>query len=165
MTLVDPVAAAETEVKLDLAFRLRRALCAISEKRPSIERARLDGFLRFISTSPSILRAKGVDFPVTCRRHPNSPERTTESSKATILYFHVGNAILGFYDYIAATKNPDLSPSQVEEFEVIATARVQQLEYIARAGLDQCEINGDDLTGRKLVYPNVSDSKPATAKS
>jgi hypothetical protein len=152
MTIVDPVATAETEIKLDLAFRLRRALCAISEKRPSVERARLDSFLRFISTSPSILRAKGVDFPYTIRRHPNSPERTMESSKATILYFHVGNAILAFYDYINATKNIDLSPAQVEEFEVNAGARVQLLECIARIGLDQCRISGDDLIGRSLVF-------------
>lgn len=148
--------------QVDAAFRIRRAVCIISEKRPSIERSTIDQFLRFIS--PSMVSANGVGFPRTCRRHPLNDERTREGgSRALVLYFHIGNAILGFYEYLKIEANvarvePEVLDAQLSEALDKLNARIDLLEGIARLGLDASNVIGDAMSGYTLSLPQSAET-------
>lgn len=137
------------EGTIDLAFRLRRALCSISEKRPSYERAILDQFLRYIS--PSQARSYGSDFPHTTRRHPRNPERCVERGVSTLLYFHTGNAILGFYDYIAAEAAKPYVVAKEGSAYIVALERINRLEAVAKLGVGAFYPEGNDMEGHELL--------------
>jgi hypothetical protein len=46
-------------------------------------------------------------FPTSLHRHPSSADRTTSHDWANVLYFHVGNAIVTFYDAVLGTEPAD----------------------------------------------------------
>lgn len=124
--------------QLEVSFRIRRAVCAISEKSPSYARSVIDQFLKFIA--PSMASGNGVDFPFTCRRHTANPENAAHGTngKWPTLYFHIGNAILGFYDGVKGIQCPGLE------------ARITLLERIGRQGMDAFRVDGDDMNGYQL---------------
>lgn len=155
--MIDATVARE---QIDAAFRIRRAICAISERQPTYARCVVDQFLRHIA--PSMATYRGVDFPATCRRFPGNSERSALSgNKYTALYFHIGNAILGLYEIVEGRECPTLED------------RITLLETIARFGLEQFPVDGDDMTGytlfrRILVEPQPEldpDAIPDTASS
>jgi hypothetical protein len=117
----------KTKEQLDYAFKLRRAIVAISERQPSHAKCIIDQFLRLIS--PQFARGYGVDFPHTCRRACHSDEKSRESGKHPLLYFHVGNAVLAYYDMILDRKDKPFEPAVLD-------ARIKLLEEIAIRGFD-----------------------------
>lgn len=140
----------EVQAKIDAAFRMRRAICLISEKRPSQERAVIDQFLMHIA--PSMAPAYGGNFPRTCRRHPLDQDRMKEGlGKAPTLYFHIGNAILGFYDYLNLLTKAATKPHDLERALETIERRVFILESVARYGLDYFYVDGSDSTGYALA--------------
>lgn len=128
-----------TEQQLDVAFRIRRAVCNISEKSPSFARSVIDQFLKFIA--PSMARGNGVDFPFTCRRHWANAEHAAHGTngKWPTLYFHIGNAILGFYDGVRGIECPNL------------IERLNLLDAIARFDLEAFVAVGTDAEGYRLI--------------
>lgn len=125
---------------MDDAFKLRRCIVQISERSPSHARSVIDQFLRFIT--PSMAKTGGADFPVTCRTHRLNSERTGGTNgqgKYPTLYFHIGNAVLGFYRALATG-----------EAEILHL-RMNLLDGIAIFGLDQFYVDGDEGTGYTLA--------------
>ena len=121
---------------LDTAFKLKRAIVAISDRLPSHGKCIVDQFLRFVS--PTFVRGYGVEFPHTCRQHPRNAERCRDGSgKYPLLYFHVGNAILAYYDML-------------QDKESLVLNRITLLEEIAVRGLDAFAIIGNDVDGYLL---------------
>lgn len=144
-------------VQIDAAFRIRRAICAISEKQPTYARCVIDQFLRHIAPSMT-----GSDLPVTCRRFAPGSERAMHGGgKYPTLYFHIGSAVMGFYETTTGRECPTLED------------RIALLENVAKYGLDQFTVDGDDMTGYTLVMrplPQlqseiVPDAIPDTASS
>lgn len=135
--------------QLDTAFRIRRAICQISESQPSFARCVIDQFLP--SISPAQVRSQGISFPQTCRRHRGNPERSSVASGVyPMLYFHIGNAILAYYE---ATIHGECAEME---------GRVELLENIARHGLSNYRVEGDDMTGYALIVgPGVAKPVPA----
>lgn len=127
------------ENAIDDAFKLRRCIVQISEKSPSHARSVIDQFLRFIA--PSMAKTGGADFPVTCRRHPRDAARcgSTVNGKYPTLYFHVGNAVLGFYHALATGESEFLH------------RRLKLLETIAVLGFDEFFVVGDESIGYTLM--------------
>lgn len=123
----------------DAAFRLRRAVVQISERQPSHARSVIDQFLKFIA--PSMASNGGADFPITCRRTPLDPERSSMDTpgKFPLLYFHIGNAVLGFYDCLAG------KPTAVFE------SRLALLQSIAAYELEDFVPYGDNGAGYRLI--------------
>lgn len=125
-----------TKEHLDTAFKLKRAIVAISDRLPSHAKCVVDQFLRHVS--PSFVRAYGVDFPHTCRQHNRNPERCRDGSgKYPLLYFHVGNAILAYYDSVQGKQS-------------LVANRIILLEEIAIRGLDAFAVIGNDVDGYLL---------------
>jgi len=144
--MIDATVARE---QIDVAFRIRRAICAISEKQPTYARCVIDQFLRHIA--PSMATYRGADFPVTCRRFAGNPERAAHGvTRYTALYFHVGSAILGLYEVIDGRECPTLED------------RITLLENVAKYGLDQFTVDGDDMTGYTLVMRPLPQLQPET---
>lgn len=140
----------EVQTKLDAAFRIRRAICIISEKRPSQERAVIDQFLQHIA--PSMAHAYGCNFPRTCRRHALNAERMREGlGKAPTLYFHIGNAILAFYDYLNLLTKASTPPAKLEAALATIERRVFIVECVAKYGLDSFYCDGSDSSGFALA--------------
>lgn len=131
-----------TKEQLDYAFKLRRAIVAISERQPSHAKCIVDQFLRLIS--PGFARGYGVDFPHTCRRAYNSDEKSRDSGKYPLLYFHVGNAVLSYYDMILDRKDKPFEPAVLD-------ARIKLLEDIAIRGFDNFVPWGDTMGGWHLI--------------
>lgn len=137
--------------------RLRKSLAIISEKSPSSARALLDAYFLFLA--PSRRLQQDQMFPRTVRRHPRSDERSTEfGNKYLLLYFHVGNAILAYYD--------SLNEAGQKDFDAEATIlgdRVRLLEEIAREGIDAYALDGDDTKGYALIHKKAKakDAVPA----
>jgi hypothetical protein len=99
----------------------------------------LDAYFRHIS--PTLRERADTYFPRTVRRHPRNPERTREyGSKFLALYFHVGNAILGYYDAVMAVR---MNQKIGEELE----SRIALLEAVAAEGMDKFCLEGTDAGG------------------
>jgi hypothetical protein len=135
--------------------RSRIALGKISEALPSFSRSMVEGYVRFLGPT---LRLRGAsEFPATVRRQPGDPERCAHGdSKYHVLYFYIGNAILGYYD--ALNLIVDVKPRMVDPLIVLPAIhtlerRVEFLEEIAASkhGLLDFRIEGDDKTGYALV--------------
>lgn len=125
------------EEQMDAAFRIRRAVCAISEKSPSHARSVIDQFLKFIA--PSMARDGATEFPVTCRRcAPLAENAAYGAGRWPTLYFHIGNAILGLYDGVRGIHHPGIE------------SRIALLESIAKLGMDSFRVRGDDREGYYL---------------
>lgn len=120
----------------DNAFKLRRAIVAISERQGSQLRSTLDQFIRHVS--PGMLNSH-ADFPVTVRQHPVDRERAGSwMSRDQMLCFHIGNAVLGYYDTMRKG-----APDTFGE-------RLALLEQIAALGLDEFVVVGTDSVGYTL---------------
>jgi len=124
-------------VQMDFAFRIRRAICVISEKQPTYARCVIDQYLQHIA--PSMALARGADFPVSYRPHVNVERAASHTGKYPALYFHIGSAIKGFYEVAYGRECPALE------------ARVALLESIAQYGMDIHTVEGDDMTGYALT--------------
>jgi hypothetical protein len=131
----------DLKAAFDAAFRLRRIVVSISERQPSHARSVIDQYLKFIA--PSLAGSYGSDFPITCRRAATNPERsrvdTGGPGKWPLLYFHISNTILGYYDGLLG------KPPEVFE------SRLKLLNGIAKFGLDDYVIDGDTLRGFVLI--------------
>lgn len=121
----------------DAPFRLRRVIVLISERQGSQLRSTLDQFIRHVS--PGMIHSH-ADFPVTVRRHPANVERCQSwLSRDQMLFFHVGNAVLGYYDTLRKGGDAGLFENQVK-----------LLEQIAGLGLDEFVVVGTDSIGYTL---------------
>jgi len=129
----------DLKAAFDAAFRLRRTVVQISERQPSHARSVIDQYLKFIA--PSLAGNYGSDFPITCRRAATNNERCRVEmpGKYPLLYFHISNAILGYYDGVTG-KSPDAFES-----------RLKLLTSIARLGIDEYVVDGDTLRGFVLI--------------
>lgn len=133
----------EKQNPFDNAFKLRRAIVAISERQGSQLRSTLDQFIRHVS--PGMVGSH-ADFPVTIRRHPVDRERCTQwLSRDEMLCFHVGNAVLGYYDTLRLSNSPIL----VSSASAFST-RLALLESIAVLGLSEFVVVGSDMAGYTL---------------
>lgn len=126
------------EKHLDIAFRLKRAICAVSDTLPTHSKCIVDQFLRHVS--PTFARSYGSEFPHTCRVHPKDAERCRDGSgNYPLLYFHVGNAVLAYYDTILGRVQPKMDD------------RIQLLEDIAVRGFHNFVRHGSDVDGFRLI--------------
>ena len=137
------------ETKIDPAFALRRAIVALSDTLPSHATCVVDQFIRFVT--PAMTRDRGVGFPHTCRQHRLDPERCTGTGKYPLLYFHVGNAVLAYYDTLAG------------EAPVFNT-RLALLEEIAVLGMESFTIHGNERIGFTLMSVTEAASRRADEK-
>jgi hypothetical protein len=130
--------------------RIRDTICAISEKQlvPG-GRAVVDNYLKYLSRS--LAYQYGSEFPVTCRRHAKDHERAAYGNgKLSVLYFHIGNAILGLYD---GWKLPLTAtwPAYIEK-------RIRLLELIRDLHLDKFTVDGDVSEGFALWNSVLGES-------
>lgn len=129
-----------SENPFDNAFKLRRALVAISERQGSQLRSTLDQFLRHVS--PGMVNSH-ADFPVTVRRHPVDKSRCVSwLSRDQMLCFQVGSAVLRYYDTVTMPK----SAAANQDFMVTLSL----LEEIGTLGLDEFIVVGTDSIGYTL---------------
>jgi hypothetical protein len=126
-----PKLAAEQKRILDAIFR-------ISEKLPAQFRAYVDAYYRFVS--PSMSWTWDQHFPTALRRHPQDTDHTTMEQKENILYFHIGNAIVTYYEALNDVPGGINLPR-----------RIALLEQIAKVGYSTMVVQGDDRTGYYLL--------------
>lgn len=122
----------------EYANRIREAIAKIDLVSHTATRAILCGYYQQLNYK--LARFGQQNFPKTVRRHASSDERSTEFGKPTLLFFHVGNAILGMYAYAlghADTKG-------------VLESRIKLLEGIAEEGISAFAIVGDDNVGFTL---------------
>jgi len=122
-----------------LRTRLIAAFGKVSLRSNTQLRSLVDAFVRHLS--PSMKDNGDSNFPVTIRPHKANPEATMNSGRAAVLTFHIGNAVLAYYDALTfATKS-------LANFE----ARVRLIEEIGNSGLETYGVVGDDATGYSLL--------------
>lgn len=129
------------------AICLRRVIVSLSEKSHSQVKAILDAYLRHIH--PTLAEKGDTMFPHSVKRHPINPERTTQSVWGSVLCFHVGNAILGFYDLVLAIRNGNEAFMDGAALQLMG--RIAKLEKINAEGMAECYIQGDAGTGFEFV--------------
>lgn len=129
------------------AICLRRVIVSLSEKSHSQVKAILDAYLRHIH--PTLAEKGDTMFPHSVKRHPVNPERTTQSVWGSVLCFHVGSAILGFYDLVLAARSQ--SEAFVDSATLLLMGRIAKLEKINAEGMAECFIQGDVGTGFEFV--------------
>lgn len=120
----------------EIAIRIRSAVCKISEQVHTSIRAVLDSYVQHISPALS-LRGDSY-FPRAARRHPVNPDFSTSRTAGDLLFFHVGNAILAYYDAVRGNLSEHL------------LSRVIHLEEIA-ANVKDFVPYGSDLMGWCLL--------------
>jgi hypothetical protein len=118
----------------ELANRMKAAVAKIAEApgTPTQATATITAFLRHIA---SPLRKKAQqDFPTTIRPHPLNKEHSQYSgTKWSLLCFHIGNAILGYYDYLLGKFPLDNLEERIKLLENIA---VKTINMYRRSGSD-----------------------------
>lgn len=138
----------------DYANRLRLAVGKISEVSDSSVRAVLD--LYFPLINPRRVRQGQQFFPRAVHRHARNDERSAgDGGKINLLFFHVGNAILGIYESVLAAGTP--------MFDVECTAlgdKVRLIEHIAMYGLAVMFYVGDDSRGFALQVDKPASDVP-----
>jgi hypothetical protein len=138
----------------DYANRLRIAVGKISDASDSSIRGVLDAYFPLIN--PKRVRQGQQFFPRTVRHHARSFERSTENSgKIGLLFFAVGNAVLGIYDSVLAAGTSAFGS------EITALGdRVRLLEYIALHGLASVYYDGDESRGWALQVAKPASNVP-----
>lgn len=117
---------------------LRTAIHAISQQCNTSQRAVLDRYLRLVS--PRLAERGEAEFPQPLRRHGANSGRSMYPGVGNLLCFHVGNALMAFYEACLAGE-----PGEVLE------PRLYRLKRIAQSGVAQCRVRGNDQDGYFLA--------------
>lgn len=86
-------------------------------------------------------------FPTGLRRFNKSFDRTQSEGKSYILFFHIGNAVVGYYDAV----NQKLRSFQDDAIAILEP-RIALIEDIGKRGYSQFVVDGNERTGYKLVH-------------
>lgn len=135
----DPVAI-EHEMKCKLfQARIQKATFGITDRGGvrTEDRHRIDSYQRHIS--PAMAKHNDSMLPTSIRRHVRDADRT--AGPTGIIYFHVGNAIVTYYEYVLGMDVADA-----------LERRVALLEQIAAKGSKNFRIIGNDSQGFMLMH-------------
>jgi hypothetical protein len=135
----DP-AAVEHQMKCNLfQSRIRKATFGITDREGirTEDRHRIDAYQRHVS--PQLANQGDSMLPTSIRRHVRDADRT--ASPTGIIYFHVGNAIVTYYEYVRG----------VDVAEALER-RVALLEDLAKRGANNFRIIGSDAEGFMLMH-------------
>jgi hypothetical protein len=101
------------------ALGIRKALgMLIGNIRETTIETVLSGYYRMLS--PSMAPTRGSEFPRTLYSHAKNPDRSSKSGWGNLICFHVGNAILAYYESFLNGKPVDHLFARVEHLREIA---------------------------------------------
>lgn len=121
--------------------RLRFAVNRLVTQVPTALRSVLE---RYIPAMNANLSYQGTSaFPQSLKPMLHRPERTSVQSRGDVLCFHIGSAILAYYE-----KDADLMEK-----------RVKLLENVADAGYQNCRVEGTVAKGYVLGVPLIAGKK------
>jgi|GEM_PF-2711499 len=133
----------ETANRINLsavANDIRTAIVAIGPKVNTSLRSITDAYLRLVC--PAMSLTGGSEFPRALRPHPLNHDFSTYRGYGDLICFHIGNAILAYYDAVRGQPAEHL------------LARVELLKEIA-ARLEEFQPYGSDQAGWCLLSKNA----------
>lgn len=125
-----------------LRTRLIHAIHGISVKSATSARSVLDSF--GLKCSPSMAADEGSGFPVTIRPHGANADKSMNTTRPALLFFHVGSAILAYYKVVTF-------PGE-QKFLDALEKRVKFVERLNAEGVDNFVPMGNDRTGFALMH-------------
>ena len=117
--------------------QIQKDIVKIMTKLPSDLQSLLSRYIR--CASPAFVEMEDSEFPKSLYRHPRNPHASVRGGWGNVLCFHVGDAILSYYNLYRGIHND-------EEF-----AAIQYLHEIATVGTEFFKVTGDDTTGYMLM--------------
>lgn len=130
------------------AVLIRDAIVRISEVAPSSARSMIEQYLRLIA--PSLAHGGTTSLPFTVLTKIGNEERYSpreeQPMKYTVLCFHIGSAILAYYQSV---RERTVLP--------ILERRTDFLGRVAKLGMERMTVGGSNQTGYYLSEPMLDE--------